>query len=128
VKLAERPARAASPEKPAVSRRGTAVPLPADPALGLVVRDLDAAVARRMEIPSSVTGVMVVRIDPAGAAFVPAMRRGFVIMEINRQPVGSVADFQRLLAAARTGDALAFYGYDPSVGQRAIVMATVDSR
>ena len=128
VKLAERPARAASPEKPAVSRRGTAVPLPADPALGLVVRDLDAAVARRMEIPSSVTGVMVVRIDPAGAAFVPAMRRGFVIMEINRQRVGSVADFQRLLAAARTGDALAFYGYDPSVGQRAIVMATVDNR
>jgi S1-C subfamily serine protease len=56
------------------------------------------------------------------------MRRGFVIMEINRQPVRSVSDFDRLVAAARTGDALAFYGYDPTVGQRAFVLATVDSR
>jgi len=51
-----------------------------------------------------------------------------VIMEINRQPVRSVADFDRLLATARTGDALAFYGYDPAVGQRMLVLATVDTR
>jgi S1-C subfamily serine protease len=75
-----------------------------------------------------VHGVVVVRIDPAGPAFVPAMRRGFVIMEINRQPVRSVAEFERIIAAARTGDALAFYGYDPNVGQKEIVMATVDAR
>ncbi len=49
------------------------------------------------------------------------MRRGFVIMEINRQPIRSVADYQRLVSAARTGDVLAFYGYDPSLGQRAFV-------
>ena len=85
------------------------------------------AFARRLEIPASVQGVVVMRVDPAGAAFVPAMRRGFVIMEINRQPVRSVADFERLVSAARTGDALAFYGYDPSVGQRAFVLATVDN-
>ena len=47
-------------------------------------------------------------------------------MEINRQPVRSVADFQRLVAAARSGEALAFYGYDPALGQRAFVTATVD--
>jgi len=70
----------------------------------------------------------VTRVDPVGAAFVPAMRRWFVIMEINRQPVRSVADFDRLLATARTGDALAFYGYDPAVGQRMLVLATVDTR
>jgi S1-C subfamily serine protease len=67
-------------------------------------------------------------VDPAGAAFSPAMRRGFVIMEINRQPVRSLADFARIVAAARTGDALAFYGYDPSVGQKGFVLATVDAR
>jgi serine protease Do len=92
------------------------------------VRELEAGFARRMELPSSVQGVVVVRVDPAGAAFVPAMRRGFVIMEINRQPVRSAEDFTRLVSAARTGDALAFYGYDPSVGQRLFVLATVDSR
>jgi S1-C subfamily serine protease len=56
------------------------------------------------------------------------MRRWFVIMEINRQPVRTVGDFERLLAGARTGDALAFYGYDPGVGQRILVLATVDTR
>jgi hypothetical protein len=56
------------------------------------------------------------------------MRRGFVIIEINRQPVRSVADYERIVLAAHTGDALAFYGYDPSVGQRSIILATVDTR
>jgi serine protease Do len=94
--------------------------------LGLTVRELDAAVARRMEIPAAVQGVLVVRADPTAASFVPAMRRGFVIMEINREPVRTAGDFQRFMTAARTGDALAFYGYDPAVKQRRIVMATVD--
>jgi S1-C subfamily serine protease len=99
-----------------------------DPMLGLTVRELDANAARRLELPASVQGVMVIRVDPAAASFVPAMRRGFVIMEINREPVRTAGDFQRLMAAARTGDALAFYGYDPAVKQREIVMATVDAR
>ena len=79
-----------------------------------------------MELPPSVQGLLVMRVDPAAASFVPAMRRGFVIMEINRQPVRTAEDLQRLLAAARTGDVLAFYGYDPAVRQRGIVMATVE--
>ena len=127
LKLTERPRDVAATE-PGLPQRGrTALP-PDDAPMGLTVRDLDAGYARRMAIPASVRGVMVMRVDPAGAAFSPAMRRGFVIMEINRQPVPTVADFHRVLSAARTGDALAFYGYDPSVGQRGFVLATVDSR
>src|SRR5436190_2276005 len=126
VKLTERPgAEGTVRDRDAGMRRGAPAP---DTPLGLIVRDLDAGFARRMEIPVAIQGVVVMRVDPAGAAFVPAMRRGFVITEINRQPVRSVADFERLVAAARTGDALAFYGYDPSVGQRGFVLATVDSR
>jgi serine protease Do len=125
VKLTERPLREADPAGPGARPAAT---VPDDTPLGLTVRDLDPGFARRMEMPPSVQGVVVVRIDPAGAAFVPGMRRGFVIMEINRQPVRSAADFRRLLSAARTGDALAFYGYDPSVGQRGFVLATVDTR
>jgi S1-C subfamily serine protease len=81
-----------------------------------------------MDLPASVRGVVFARVDPAGASFVPAMRRGFVILEMHRQPVRTPGDVQRLLAAAHTGDALAFYGYDPAVKQRTIVMATVDGR
>ena len=74
----------------------------------------------------SVRGVIVAKVDPAAASFVPAMRRGFIVMEINRQPVRSSADFARIVAAARPGDALAFYGYDPMRAQRTLVTAVVD--
>ena len=127
IKLTERPPDAGGTEPGPPARRPPA-PIVADAPLGLSVRDLDAAFIRRMSVPGSVSGVVVVRVDPAGASFVPPMRRGFVIMEINRQPVRSVAEFDRVVAAARTGDALAFYGYDPTVGQRGFVVATVDTR
>jgi serine protease Do len=127
VRLTERPRPDASEDGGPSPGRPPAPPRE-DRTLGLTLREFDAAVARRLEIPASVQGVLVTRVDPASAAFVPAMRRGFVIMEINRQPVRTTEDVQRVLAAARTGDALAFYGYDPAVRQRGIVMATVDGR
>jgi len=125
VRLIERPRVDASTDR---APRPGRPPEPArdDPTLGLTIRELDAAIARRMELPASVQGVLVTRVDPALASFVPAMRRGFIIMEINRQPVRTAGDVERLLAAAHTGDVLAFYGYDPAVRQRGIVMATVD--
>jgi serine protease Do len=127
VKLSERPRVDDAGPAGTLPTRAPA-PAPGDPALGLSVRDLDAAAVRRLGIPASIAGVLVVRVDPAAASFVPSMRRGFVIMEINRQPVQNAGDFQRLMTAARTGDVLAFYGYDPAVGQRGIVMATVDAK
>ena len=128
VKLTERPLPDTGPGDRGASGPRQAPPAPGDPPLGLIVRDLDPGFARRMQIPVAVQGVVVTHVDPVGAAFVPAMRRGFVIMEINRQPVHSTADFGRVLAAARTGDALAFYGYDPSMAQRIFVLATMDAR
>jgi S1-C subfamily serine protease len=59
---------------------------------------------------------------------VPGIHRGFVVMEINREPVRSVAEYQRIVNAARGGDVLAFFGYDTSLGQRMFVTATMDER
>jgi len=47
-------------------------------------------------------------------------------MEINRKPVRSIADYQRVVAAAKTGDILALYCYDPTLDQRALVTVTVE--
>jgi serine protease Do len=131
VKLTERPPRDTGYDdttpglssRPPEPRSG-----PSDPPLGLTVRDLDTAITRRLglEIPPSIHGVIVLKVDPAGAAFVPAIRRWFVIMEINRQPIRSAADYQKIVSAARSGDVLAFYGYDAALQQRAFVTATVD--
>jgi serine protease Do len=125
VKLTERPRDTAAAD-PLPAQRHAAVP--ADTPLGLTVREFDPLFAKRLDIPASVRGIIVVRVDPTGAAFMPAMRRGFVIMEINRQPVQSVADYERIVGASRAGDALAFYGYDPSFGQRSLILVTVDAK
>ena len=64
--------------------------------------------------------------DPTGAAFSALVRRGFIIMEINRKPVRSVADYQRIVSAAKPGDVLALYYYDPTLVQRALLTVTVE--
>jgi serine protease Do len=128
VKLAERPIRDDGGNQDLVDGRthprapGDAPELP----LGLAVRDLDRAFAGRLAIPDTVDGVIVSRVDPTGTAFSAAIRRGFVIMEINRKPVHSMADYQRILAAAHPGDVLALYCFDPTLAQRALVTVTLE--
>ena len=131
VKLAERPA--------AEERAATQAPdpgvRPADdpeaasggaPTIGLSVRDLDDAFARRFGIPASVTGVVVSRVDTAGPAYAEDLRRGFVIMEVNRRPVRDAADFERIVAASRPGDVLALLVYSPATPGRDLIAVTVD--
>jgi len=129
VRLTERPPRDGANDGADTGLGGRAavhVVVPNEPPLGLTVRDLDPGFAHRLDIPESVHGVIVAKVDPAGASFVPAMRRGFIVMEINRQPVRSTTDFARLVTAARPGETLAFYGYDPAQAQRTFVTAMVD--
>jgi serine protease Do len=94
--------------------------------LGMTVRELDRGIVGRLDIPDGIDGVIVSRVDPGGEAFAAHMRRGFVIIEINRRPVRSVAEYERLVSAARTGDVLTFFYYDPSQAHRAVVPITVD--
>ncbi len=128
VKLAERPARGEEFDKaPGLIAPARPGPRANDPQLplGVAVRELDRGFIGRLEIPDTVQGVIVSRVDPTGAAH-QVLRRGFVIMEVNRQPTPTVADYQRIVAAARPGDVLAIYYYDPPLGQRSLVTVVVD--
>jgi serine protease Do len=120
VKLAERPAREdelqASPS-PAVAE----APVP----LGLSVREMDRAFITRFEIPEDVRGVVVMRVDPTGPAH-QTLRRGIVILEINRRPTRSLLEYQQIVARLRAGEVLAIYYYDPTLAQRGLVTLTVD--
>jgi serine protease Do len=130
VKLAERPGRGeefagATPVPPGASPRSRPVPQEPLAPLGLSVRDMDRAFFGRFEIPDSVQGVIVSRVDPTGSAY-QALRRHHVILEINRRPTRTVAEYQRLVATWRPRDVLAIYYYDPTIGQRGLVTVTVD--
>jgi serine protease Do len=127
VKLVERPLRVEEDRREGLGERPPRPPQPsADVPLGMIVREIDRGVVGRLDIPSSVEGVIVSRVDPGGEAFAAQVRRGFVIIEINRRPVRSVADYDRIVSAARPGDVLTLFYYDPSQGQRALVALTVD--
>ncbi|HSL21566.1 MAG TPA: trypsin-like peptidase domain-containing protein [Vicinamibacterales bacterium] len=132
VKLAERPAREetedterddASEGRP----RPNEIPLTPERRIGLFVRDLDLPFLRRLEMPGGLRGVAITRIDPAGPAFGSALRRGQIIIEINRQPIASLQDFNRVVSAARRGDVLALYVYDPAVRQKSLETIALDT-
>jgi serine protease Do len=128
VRLVERPLRDRTPDglEDLGPRPRQRVPEPTETPLGLMVRELDRSFVGRLEIPSTVNGVVISRVDPTGAGFQALLRRGFVIMEINKRPVATVAEYQRVVAAARPGDILVFYVYDPTLTQRSLVTVTVE--
>jgi serine protease Do len=99
-----------------------------DGALGFVVRDLDRKTADRLEIPKAVHGVLVTKVEPMSPSFDAGVERGVVLLEINRQPVASVAEYHRLARAARAGDVLALYLYYPDLDQRRLVTVRVEDR
>jgi serine protease Do len=128
VQLAERPGR----EK---ERGRSGATAPADrnkPAieepLGFVVRDLDRKTAEHYEIPKAIHGVLVTKVEPMSASFDAGVERGVVLLEINRQPVESAADYRRLARATRAGDVLALYIYLPDIDQRRLVTVRVEDR
>jgi serine protease Do len=130
VRLAERPAAEQAMigpqdagDRPASD--GDARP-PGTGTIGLVVRDMEDGFSRRFNVPSSVRGVVVADVDAAGPAYAADIRSGLVIMEVNRRPVHTAAQFDRLVSGARPGDALALLIYNPVRPARDLIALTVD--
>jgi serine protease Do len=129
IRLGERPGRQAAepaaelawPAPDPSGRSGSATPL------GLSVRELDRASNRRSPMPRDVAGVVVSRVEPMSAASDAGIERGYVVMEINRQPVTSVDDYRRITRAARSGDVLALYVYIPDSDQRVLRTVRIDT-
>jgi len=119
-------------ERPAGPRGGTAAAAPAArqglPRLGMSARELDRDTARRMGAPDGLRGVVVWRVDAVSAAADAGVERGDVILEIGRQPVSSIAEYQRLVNTARPGEVVTIYLYKLATAQRRLVTVRVDER
>ncbi len=96
--------------------------------LGLSVRDLDASMIRRLNIPDAMVGVLITDVDPAGPAHLARVRPGQVLLEINRRRVTSVADFRALVATLRPSDSVALFAYDRLSDRRVIYAVVLDSQ
>ena len=61
------------------------------------VGELTPDIAQKLDLPNGVRGVVVTDVDPSGR--VAELQKGDVIEEVNQQPVATVADFNKALAA-----------------------------
>jgi serine protease Do len=115
VKLAERPPRERRPES--TQREQPQPSSQRDTSLGLSVRELDRELARRFNLPSGTAGVVVSRVEPMSPAFDAEIERGNILLEINRRPVRSIEEYERLTARTHPGDVLTLYVYKPESGR-----------
>lgn len=127
LKLTERPlpqptraSRVRTDLQPVETRRGGA--------LGVVVTGLDAAAIRRLGVPASIVGVLVTDLDATGPGREARLRRGQIIMEINRRPTASPEAFAAINGTLRPGAIAAVFVYDPITDQRLIVSVTIEGR
>ena len=124
VKLEELPSPASSRIQPRSGVRPTAEPLGGP--LGVVARDLSPATAKAL--PDAIAGVILADVDPAGPAQVAGLRKGFIILELNRHRTTTAAAFAAAEAALKPGDAAAVLFYDPVLREYRIATVEVDAR
>ena len=65
------------------------------PLASVEVEELTPDLARRLDVPAGVRGVVVTDVD----ASLGELRKGDVIEEVNQQPVNSVADYRKVVAS-----------------------------
>lgn len=71
---------------------------------GAAVQDLDRETARELGLSGTMQGVVVTDVEPDSGAQKAGLLPGDVIKEINRRPVRSVKDFEKLSSEVKKGE------------------------
>jgi len=86
---------------------GGGLAAPQENKLGVSVRNITPEMADRLKLPNS-KGVIVQDIKPGGFADTVGLSRGDVILEGNKQPLNSEADFQKFQSQLKSGQDVVF--------------------
>jgi serine protease Do len=73
---------------------------------GVAVQDLDQDTAKELGLKGKPQGVVVTNVEPDSSAEKAGLMPGDVIREINRQPIKSVKDFEKLSSGVKKGENL----------------------
>ncbi|HEX8119038.1 MAG TPA: trypsin-like peptidase domain-containing protein, partial [Pyrinomonadaceae bacterium] len=78
------------------------------PVLGLKLSELTPQIANERNL-KGVSGLYVQDVDQAGIAFDAGVTKSMVIQRINRQPVASIEDFERVINGLKPGDPIVLH-------------------
>ena len=70
---------------------------------GIHVGELTPDLARQLDLPRGIHGVVVTNVDPDSG--VADLQKGDVIEEINQQPISSVADYNKMVGSLDSAQA-----------------------
>jgi len=76
--------------------------------LGITVQTLTPELAENLQLDRGLKGVVVTQVDPGGPAADAGLRRGDVILEVNRAPVKDVGAYNKAVRAAGKGKSVLF--------------------
>ncbi len=109
VTIGERPSSLAqSEEEPTPAPKEKETPEANRPRLGIMLMEITPQIAKEKNL-TNVRGLLVKEVDPNGIAADAgqrAVREGEVIQRINRVPVTTLAEFQRVVDSLKPGDAI----------------------
>jgi serine protease Do len=86
-----------APLQPQTPRQPSDEEAASSPLAAIHVEELTPEIARQLDLPANVQGVLVTGVDPDSG--VAELQKGDVIEEINQQPVTSVSDYNKIAAA-----------------------------
>ncbi|MCA1613444.1 MAG: PDZ domain-containing protein, partial [Acidobacteria bacterium] len=109
IAVGERPLRGASeaaptptPKAPATKRTSAEID---KPKLGLTLSELTPQLAGERNL-RGVRGLLVKDVDPSGIANEANVRENMVIQRVNRTPINTIEDFERVINSLKPGDAV----------------------
>ena len=109
VTIGERPASLASnDDEPTTTPKEKETPQPSRLKLGITLMEITPQIAKEKSL-QNVHGLLVKEVDPNGIAAdagTRAVREGEVVQRINRVPVTTLAEFQRVVDSLKPGDAI----------------------
>ncbi len=84
--------------------------------LGIAVTELTESLKKEYNISEKINGVFINEVDSESFAYRMGLRKGAVLLSINRKNIHSVEDFEKTVSGLKKGQSVALYVFIPSEG------------
>jgi Do/DeqQ family serine protease len=89
---------------------------------GVNVQALNSDLRQELQLPASATGVVITDVDPDSAAAQAGLDQGDIIVQVDRKPVTTVQEFNRMVRESASKDSTLLLIRSPQGGTRFVVV------